>query len=136
MLLVSTAIHNNNDDQSESNHESSNLSSLTTQKNEMIQPSIMKPNLPPFNHNTESTISPSNPSMKQPSIHTNSSNFTKTFHNNSNNDNNNNNQKKRKTTKNNNDNFVRLNLRNNAGSCRGARNLRKHNDRNSILLFQ
>ena len=120
-------IHNNNDDQSESNHESSNLSSLTTQKNEMIQPSIMKPNLPPFNHNTESTISPSNPSMQQTSIHTSSSNFTKTFHNNSNNDNTNSNQKKRKTTNNNNDNFVRLNLRNNAGSCRGARNLRKHN---------
>jgi hypothetical protein len=39
---------------------------------------------------------------------------------------NNNNTKKRKAA-NNNDNFIRLNLRNKAGSCKGARNIKNHN---------
>ncbi len=36
-------------------------------------------------------------------------------------------KKRQKTSKNDNDNFVRLNLRNKAGSCKGARNLKNHN---------
>ena len=36
-------------------------------------------------------------------------------------------KRKSKSSSTNNDNFVKLNLRNNAGSCRGARNLKTHN---------